>query len=589
MTFAHTHTRTHMKAALLLLTIAGSAASAQLLPVVVSPQIRASEEGVEWRECSVAVRSDNKFELMVMGSGITPSEKFLGYTTILYDSLMPGPQAYMERLEGCGSGDVWVTADSSNGKIWFVTLSGAGSGGGTWGDLASYEDDETVETVWYSSIECTGSLNIGWKEPSPPPPADPVTVINDVYTHSNDVQDKPSLAIGGDLTTKYYLLRQKKLGNCSAHQQEVGRATMPTDGASAWTDSTLEADPGQPGCHYEGWGAAPVVLDASLASDGRVVAVVRDAKASSGGKYNLSLPYVVYSDDGIDWKPDPSGGIVEPIKIGDSSIEASTTQNGWANPGDTPWNVDRRLHAPSIAVRYIEGLDDEIYVAFCAREALSSTNTDIYISRSTESQTNMIEFPVEPENFFQVSDTFLGTPTGTDGADQFVPAIAVDSCGGVNLMFYDNRHDPDRTDSIELVDVYYARITNYGTPGAESVYQKRLTPQSIRVDNLGLQFLGDYHNLTVSADGRTIYAAYISRDNADPVTGDRTCYVHRIGISCIGPLAEMTGDGTVSTADATAFTSAWSAGEAAADTNLDMVVNAADLVDYLITYAEEAE
>lgn len=585
-THTHAHTCTHMKAALLLLAFAGTAASAQLSPINVSPQIQASEDGVEWWECSVAVRSDNKFELMVMGSGETfdaqqKPVRFLGYTTIQYPSLVP--LVTKERLEGCGSGDVWVTADSSNGRIWFVALAGTGFDGGGEQLLAPYEDDESVELFWASNANCTGALNIGWKEPN-------VTVINDVYSHSNDFQDKPALAIGGDQTTKYPLLRQQKPGNCSAHQHEAGQATMPTDGASAWTDYTLEADPGQPGCHYEGWGVAPVVLDASLASDGRVVAAIRDEKPKTGGKYNSGLPYVVYSDDGIDWKPDPSGGNVTPILLGGPSIEATTTKGSSTDPGDTPWHVDRRNHAPSVAVRYLEGIDDEVYVAFAARAAQSSTNTDIYISKSLESQTGLINFP-GPNNqeFFQVTDTFLGTPTGTDGADQFVPAIAVDSCGGVNLMFYDNRHDPDRTDSIELVDVYYARIANYGT-GTEWVFQQRLTPQSIRVDNLdGTRFLGDYHNLTVSADGKTIYAAYISRDNADPVAGDRTCYVHRIDISCSGPLAEMTGDGSVTGADATAFSAAWTAGEPAADTNLDMVVNADDLVDYLLTFSEEAE
>ena len=309
----------------------------------------------------------------------------------------------------------------------------------------------------------------------------------------------------------------------------------------------------------------------------------------AGVGVNDGLPFAIYTDDGSDWKPDPGVAIPTPLRIGDVTVAAPVVAHG-AGRGDTPVGVDRQQHLPSVAVRPVAGDSDEVYVAFCARASRASANTDVYIARSIGTETSLFAFPPpSAASFFHVSDTFLGTPTGTDGADQFVPAIAIDSCGGVNLMFYDNRHDPDRTDSVELVDVYYARIANYGT-GTEWVYQQRLTPQSIRVDNLGgNRFLGDYHNLTVSPDGKTIYAAYISRDNADPVAGDRTCYVHRIDINCSGPLAEMTGDGSVTEADAVAFASAWAAGEPEADTNLDMTVDADDLVNYLITYSEEIE
>ena len=587
-----------MKAASVLLALAGSAASAQLSAISVSPQIRASPIGETWRECSIAVRADNNVEVLVMASGsglndLNDPVAFLGYSTINFSSVMPTVTS--KRLgEGCGAGDVWVAAEPGSGRIWFTALQGYsdnGGGCGPCGDLvdpptniSAFEDEEIDEQDWPGG-PCPGGLIVGWKEPS-------TTIISNVYTHSSGFQDKPALAIGGDQVVTHFLLRQKKLGNCSAQQHEVGSSIAPQTGAGSWTDYTLEAGPTQNLCDYEGWGVAPVVLDASTSSDGRLVAAFRDNKPQIGGKYNNNLPYVVFSDDGVDWLPDPDiNGDAEPILLGDSTIEATTTTGASTDPGDTPWYVNRRNHAPSVAVKYIEGFDDEVYVAFAARAASSSTNTELYISRSVDSQLPTIDFPGPGSfEFFHVSDTFLGTATGTDGADQFVPAIAIDSCGGVNLMFYDNRHDPDRTDSVELVDVYYARIADYGT-GSETITQHRLTPQSIRVDNLsGYSFLGDYHNLTVSPSGRTIYAAYISRDNADPMAGDRTCYVHRINVVCSGgPLAEMNGDGSVTEADAVAFTTAWAAGEPEADTDLDMAVDVDDLVDYLITYAEELE
>lgn len=322
---------------------------------------------------------------------------------------------------------------------------------------------------------------------------------------------------------------------------------------------------------------------------GRWRTVLVGGGSQAGVGINDGLPFAIYTDDGADWKPDPGAAFPTPLRIGDVTVAPPAVAGG-AGAGDTPRGVDRQQHLPSVAVLPVAGDNDEVYVAFCARASRGSTNTDLYVARSIGAEASQFAFPPpSATSFFHLADTFLGTPAGTNGADQFVPAIAIDSCGGVNLMFYDNRHDPDRTDSVELVDVYYARIVDYGT-GNESVTQHRLTPRSIRVENLGgNRFLGDSHNLTVSADGTTIYAAYIARDSADPVTGDRTCYVHRIDINCSGPLAEMTGDGAVTEADAAAFATAWAAGEPEADTNLDMAVDADDLVNYLITYSEEIE
>ncbi len=558
---------------------AGSAASAQLAPITVSSPLPMTPADERWFECSVGVRQDNKNEVLVMASGaaLDGTASFAAYTVVKF--VQGVPQISPNRLADCGGGDIWVTPHPSDGTIWFVSLDGLADGGGP-KTLAEFEDDEI--DAWPSVEECAGGLVVGWKNPGD-------LTINNLYTHSSDFQDKPALAIGGSPTVTTYLLRQKRPGNCSGQQHESGISTNPQAGPAAWTDYTVEPVPSPPRCDYEGWGVAPVVLDASPLSDGRVVAVLRDQKPQIGGKYNFNRPYVVYSDDGIDWQPDDG---FNPIRIGnDPSIEASTTKV--TGSGDTPFKVDRRNHAPSIAVDHAP-TPDEVYVAFCARAATGSTNTDIYISRSLNADTN-ISFP-GPSNseFLHLTDALLGITGGDDGADQFVPAIAIDQCGGVNLMFYDNRHDCDGVNaSKEWVDVYYARITGFGTT-TPSVFQARLTPNPIRVDHLGDNphdplFLGDYHNLTVSGDGKTIYAAYIARDAADPEHGRTVCYLHRININCAGPLSDFNGDGEVTQGDADTFAAAWAAGRGEADVDLDWRVEPADLQDFLLTHSRERD
>ena len=316
---------------------------------------------------------------------------------------------------------------------------------------------------------------------------------------------------------------------------------------------------------------AGVVLSDGLSD--RVIVVVRDPDPHLGGRFNRGLPVAVYTDDGELWEP--INGL-DPVRLGNEQIEATTTAAGGA--GDTPYWVDRRNHAPSVAVDRAQS-PNHVYVAFCARSAQGSTNTDIYIHRSRDRGASF-----DATDLLQLTDALFGVDSGDEGVDQFVPAIAVDTCGGVNVMFYDNRHDGNREDNEEWVDVYYARIMGFGT-ATPTVQQWRLTPQSIRVDDLPASgFLGDYHNLAVSSDGKTIYAAYIGRDANG---GERTCYLHRININCIGFASDFTGDEKVDGADLTAFMAAAAAKDPSADLNLDWSVDDQDVTLFLKWYDAE--
>lgn len=535
--------------AIALLALSGGSASHEI--IMVSNPVRMSPDGDAWFECSVAVRQDDKNEVLVMAGGVPASGSAnLAYATVKWAA----GTVYRGTIGDCGGADVWTAAHPSDGTIWFAALQGFGGGPPPpSGQLATEESEDDIPG--WAGGDCPGALVVGWKNPGD------LTITN-MYTHSGGLQDKPGLAIGGSPTT-WFLLRMSRTNNCSAHQHEAGLSTNPQSAAN-WTDYTVEPEPNPPRCDYEGWGAAPVVLD-----DGRVVVSIRDEKDHTGYQYNEGLPFVVYSDDGIDWKPDDG---FNPVRVGNGQIEATTTKV--TGTGDTPYKVDRRNHAPSVAVDRDQS-PNHVYVAFCARSAQGSTNTDIYIHKSEDRGES---FPNQPQYLLQLTDTLLGVEVGDTGVDQFVPAIAVDTCGGINVMFYDNRHDPDRTDGVELVDVYYARIMGFGT-ATPSVQQWRLTPQSIRVDDLPASgFLGDYHNLAVSSDGKTIYAAYIGRD---PSGGERTCYLHRININCIGFASDFTGDEKVDGSDLTAFMAAAASKDPSADLNLDWSVDDQDVTLFL--------
>ncbi len=321
--------------------------------------------------------------------------------------------------------------------------------------------------------------------------------------------------------------------------------------------------------------------------DGRVVKVIADEwdHAASTWRYNNGKPRVVYSDDGgASWKPDdPTNpiridrvGLVWAVEIGEEPLFLRDGPAG-AAPSIA---VDRSPEPP---------FQDHVYVAFYAKASENSSNTDLFIAKSIDGGETF-----DNSDLLHITDAMLGlTPDGYN-PDQMVPGIAIDSCGGINIMFYDNRNDTNPNDCEYWVDVYYARITNFDT--TPSISQWRLTPQSVRVDNLGAKLLGDYHNITVSADGQTLYAAYISRNNANPsptTTGNRTRSLHRINLNCTGPASDFTGDGEVTEADLAAYIAAYiaeySSGGMAADLDLDWVVDVNDFVTYIDWYNAEHE
>ena len=175
-----------------------------------------------------------------------------------------------------------------------------------------------------------------------------------------------------------------------------------------------------------------------------------------------------------------------------------------------------------------------------------------------------------------------------------MPAIAIDNCGGVNLIFYDNRHDPNLADSDHRYAVYYVRITNFG-PSA-TIYQKCLTvdnstppqPLPFRVPAPGdvPTFLGDYHHLAVAGANR-LYAAYTARKEEQPGSGTwkQNCYLNRIVCTNFG-FGDFNGNGLGDPDDITLFYEAYIAADSAADGTADCVVDVADESLFWTEFAE---
>ena len=487
---------------------------------VVAARDRVNWANEDWQECTVAARLGNKDELMVVAQNLTVGTRCAvsedGGETFCYSCPLP-------------FADPGVVVDPSTDRFW---LSGVGACTSpclnvAWRDpgastLASCnweyplccqnvegdcEDEETEEIEWPCDLQ----------------PA-PVCVYPAVF-RSAGFLDKPLMAIGsgGRHFTTY--LHDPSSGACNTNRNAwAGYSDDPMD-TQEWTDSRIEPDD-PVGCEFEGWGAKPVVLD-----DGRVVVVFRGYDAG----YNDGLPVVAYSDsDGESWLPNDD----EPVPVAEGGNVVNVAPFNNSGSGDTPYYIDQRKCAPDIAVDRTTDRND-VYVAFYARaerndDEEADKNSDIYISRSIDGGES---FPGDnPNHLVQLTDEMLGLETDDDGPDQIMPSIAVDPCGGVNLVFYDNRDDDDRTDDDHWLDLYYVRITDYG--GDNDIQQVRLTPNSFTLPST--HFLGHYHHMALAGPQPTLYPAWMAIETL-PTGTRRSCFVNKISIVCSEELSGFSG------------------------------------------------
>lgn len=390
-----------------------------------------------------------------------------------------------------------------------------------WGDPGLVVDPAT-DRIWLTGNGQAFTPNQNyimgvWKEPN-----DPNFDPGEVRRIVGNFKDKPLPAIGlapGGSTMRFHVVYEGVLGDPNSPVWAAFTDDPYSDPNSLWLERRVEPTSNDPGPDYQNRGAMPVVTDL-----GRVVVANRGFQAT-GQPYNDGLPYVVYSEDpnGVDWLPDDPN-------------DAGVAQNSGiviAQTIDTD-NLDRRSHFPAIAVRHRPNDDDFVYVAFYARKDLDDDapvdrNTDIYIALSTnDGQT----FPTDAQHLLQLTDELIGIDPNdvtSSGPDQLMPAVAVDGCGGVNVMFYDNRN-PDglSPDDGHWWDAWFVRITNFGPN--PTIFQRRLTDASFRY----LAPLGDYHHMAAGGPKPVVYPAYIAMRESSPGNWNLfNCYTRKIRILCL--------------------------------------------------------
>ncbi len=526
--------------------------------VVVSSPLQVNPVGEEWWECSIGVSQTNKFEAMVaaMTHG-DPTGTRIGTTSIF---VLPGGTVLGHGYLPCGTADPGVMGEAGTGRLWATAL-----------------------------LSCTQGIVYGWKDPGQG--SIPSIQMYTIPPAQGSFRDKPLVAIGNANAGgggERHVVFSLSGNNCGS--TIVNHAAVSTDpvNSGSWLEYVVEPATNN-NCDWKGGAPNSVILDS-----GRIVAVLNDNKEIP--YYNEQRPYIVYSDDGgTTWfSQDGLDPIVIDPGLGIKATTVNVVDTGCDDPpsGDTPYTIGQRKCGPTIAVDRSHD-PNHVYVAFYAKSGdSSSTNTDIWIAKSEDGgETWDSSLTLQ----MQLTDAMLGL-TGPDvhpltGADQMMPAMAIDSCGGINLMFYDNRFDPDRTDREDWVDAYYVRITGFG-PTAIVDHVERLTTETFPADNCngGMNgFLGHYHHMAALADGRLLWLAYIAREK-DPVLGTwsiKNCYTHRVNISC--PIqTDLNNDGIANETDAVLFTTGWLAQDPLADINLDWIVNTSDFVIFAEWYAIES-
>ncbi|MBL8761223.1 MAG: hypothetical protein JNL50_07965 [Phycisphaerae bacterium] len=536
-----------------------------------SGQKQVSPDGVRWWEVA-ASGSPTDHKLLLVGS-YDHAPVVTTNATVTVPTFHPGPALL--------GGDPFATTFTTfNGRIYIGALVGSVPNGDPGGMRFTYYDPGQTMTQWS---------------------ANPITTI------ANDgLADKPWLAIGpssvpfGEIN--YYTMSMRSGTGCATDKVWVYRAPVSSIFSPWASNSAIPINPAAsncestPTCNYRGWGSMPVVTD-----EGDIVAVVRDTNVGSGGPgcYNERRPYVIWSDDdGYTWQP---GGSV-PIKLGDGLVEAIGTKVPATAISDTPFYVDRRANAPSIA---IDRATNTIYVAFAGRSGITPEgepdgNSDIWIFRGTKDfPTQQWIFGTDPDDVLHLTDDMLDLDINTDGRgpDQFMPAIAIDCAGAINLMFYDNRAeteaptipDASNTEDGRLVEVYYARITGWPN-GTTNVYTKALTPEPFAVFPSD-GYLGDYHTIASGGSaGKWLYPVYIGKGVINPPPsgpgdwGVPTCYAHSVFIRLC--TADTNQNRMADSNDLQVFWDAYAEGEELADVTDDGLVNGDDVDEFIDVYSD---
>lgn len=314
-------------------------------------------------------------------------------------------------------------------------------------------------------------------------------------------------------------------------------------------------------CERRATGGAPVVL-----KSGRLVVAYRPITTTDPLDTLRSTPEVMY----IDPPPFP---ITNPLTQWQRRhpLNRATLTIGVEEViqpiDDTMIGVKPVPNFPGISADPRVGREGDVYVCFAGlADSSGSNNIDLFVARGQfNAQTGALEFSFD--RTLHIKDSDLGAPAGTH---QFMPWIAVDQQGGINLLYYAQVQS-----SPTLLKAYYARIRDFQVPLSTldrpfvatltAAFPPVMPPNTATTTNV----IGDYHQIATA--GCYVYVAYMSTE-----TGFYNVYVRRINI-CTGDVDD---NAFVDTGDVPAFASAYLAQSPAADLTADGTVNAWDVATF---------
>lgn len=541
--------RPPITAALLCIAVGASSAAAQ---TVYPPVLIINPNGLN-RSATIATGPAG--EVVVASSELSASLGYIRYAISLDNGASFPDYGMLSGADGAKEPSL-VFGD---GRFWLAAAT-APPLEGSWISLA---DKHAGETSFRSAQTIVQFPDAGpnLSQPRAAAGPDPLSGTGRVYVvHNNGFPDQTT--------------------GCSGDLRLMSMLRWQGESLGGWTTGLRISPPGN-ACEYIGYAPAAGVTDT-----GRVLTLSADRAPGFKGAEswrNGGRPWVVYSDTaGATWDP-----LTGPVLLGVNAAPAI------AGPqvGDAV-RIDAGNHLPNISVKSRPGVDDHVYAIFIGRSPEpGSTNTDLYISRSTDGGATFPSAPVagnpNPE-LVHLSDYDLHMidppPGATDGPDQIMASVAAGACDNdVHFFWYDTVADDPATPDDTEVRLYYGRIRGYGTAGQTLTVLPLGEPFSTK-DGAFVRSFGVRQGMAVRAVGRDlwVYCAYVAVSEL----GGQLLYAQRIKWTRDLCIADTNGNGLVGGEDLTLFNAAHGAQDPSADLNADGSVDGTDYTIFNTAYTE---
>lgn len=334
--------------------------------------------------------------------------------------------------------------------------------------------------------------------------------------------------------------------------------TQPT--GTLWNQPLLPINP-DPGAvnGIAGNGAAPLVIPSGL-NKGRIVVAFAPATFTTTPRRWIYADWSV-AQQRLVWS---QAGDFAQARVPGSSALHEIVGTGTA---DLPGPIVA-ANFPGIAVDPTNPL--KVYVVFAGRSDPDTPNSDLYVAQSLDGGATF-----DPSNTLHITDAMVFDDLGTD---QFMPWVAVDGYGGVNLLYY----RAPTTESVNpILQARHARIVSFSAGSTTPLSVRPLSaqffavapPQTLPLPGAGSIWMGDYQ--MNAAKGCIVWVCYVTTEE-----GTYNTYVRRLDVC----MADIDSNGAVESADVLAFANAYEAASPAADVDGSGTVNAQDAARFMEAY-----